>query len=261
MPLFVLLLFITLSSFTYASSSTPVNELTICWEKELKPPYLTLDTAGQPTGIAVEWLTTIFAAQNIKLVNKLLPWKRCLKELKLGNVDIVPNASFKLSRTQIAHYSAALYTTHLYLYYTNKLLAEKDLTQAAAFAPYKVGGVNGFNYGFLDDAFNIDTAANTRRSLLKKLLKGRLDFAIMQREVYLAIRTQDQASTEPLKAVPSPITHQAKYFVLISKKHPRAESIKENFNIQLRKLRVSGQYLHILKKYTEPFFEQKKAAN
>jgi len=64
-----------------------------------------LNAQRQPTGIGVDWFEQILQEHQIVPKHRILPWKHCLVELKRGNVDIVPNASFKQSRLQFAYYT------------------------------------------------------------------------------------------------------------------------------------------------------------
>jgi len=223
------------------------NNLVICWERNLKPPYLMLDSSKKISGIAVEWVESILNSQGITFEHRVEPWKRCLKELETGSVHMVPNASFKAERAIFSLYSDVLYSTHLKFYFSSaKLKQYRKLTQASDFLPYVVGGVSGFNYSFFKDKLEIDTAAQNRQSLPEKLAKNRVDFAIMQAEVFEAIT---QRSPRQFSNIPSPVRHKKEYFVLFSKKHSDAKQNTKVFNKGLITLRSSGLYQQIFAKY------------
>jgi len=230
-----------------ASAYNADNNLVICWERNLKPPYLMLDSSKKISGIAVDWVESILNSQGIAFEHTVEPWKRCLKELETGRVHMVPNASFKPERAIFSLYSDVLYSTHLKFYFSSeKLKHYKTLTQASDFLPYVVGGVSGFNYSFFKNILEIDTGAQTRQSLLEKLAKKRVDFAIMQAEVFEAITKR---SPLQFSNIPSPIRHKKEYFVLFSKKHANAIKNTEAFNEGLNTLRNSGKYQQIFAKY------------
>jgi len=223
------------------------NNLVICWERNLKPPYLMLDSSKKISGIAVDWVESILNSQGIAFEHTIEPWKRCLKELETGSVHMVPNASFKHERAIFSLYSDVLYSTHLKFYFSSDNLKQyKNLTQASDFLPYVVGGVSGFNYSFFKNILEIDTGAQTRQSLLEKLAKKRVDFAIMQAEVFEAITKR---SPRQFSKIPSPVRHKKEYFVLFSKKHADAIQNTESFNKGLNTLRSSGKYQQIFAKY------------
>ena len=160
-----------------ASAHKGDNNLVICWERNLKPPYLMLDSSKKISGIAVDWVESILNSQGIAFEHTVEPWKRCLKELETGSVHMVPNASFKPERAIFSLYSDVLYSTHLKFYFSSEKLQQyKKFTQPSDFLPYVVGGVSGFNYSFFKNKLEIDTGAQNRQSLLEKLAKKKSGF-------------------------------------------------------------------------------------
>jgi polar amino acid transport system substrate-binding protein len=238
-----------------ASLSNPVfaseKSLNICWEKELKPPFLMLNDQHQPTGIAVEWLEQILQAHNITPKHRILPWKRCLVELKRGNVDIVPNASFKESRLQFAYYTQPIYSTHLKLYHLNSAqFKPQNFTEIEQFSAYRVGGVNGFNYAPFDGLLKVNLGTKTRKALLAKLERGRLDFAILQQEVLQAMLINQPEQLAKFVAIDSPITPSQPYHALVIKS-ANGQSIVNLIDNGIKALQNSGEYQQILDGYLE----------
>ena len=85
MVLFVLLL-ITISGGSIAHA----KNFLICYENTPFPPYLvgqSETTPNQATGIIPTILTRAITAIGLKPVYVGYPWKRCLKLLKLNEVD------------------------------------------------------------------------------------------------------------------------------------------------------------------------------
>jgi len=236
-----------------ASLSNPVfaseKSLSICWEKELKPPFLMLNDQLQPTGIAVEWLEQILQQHQITPKHRILPWKRCLVELKRGNVDIVPNASFKKSRLQFAYYTQPIYSTHLKLYHLNSAQYKpENFTEIEQFSTHSIGGVNGFNYTPFDGQLKINLGAKTRKSLLAKLERGRLDFAILQQEVLQAMLINQPEQLAKFVAIDSPITPSQPYHALVIK-NSNGQSIVKLIDNGIKTLQNSGKYHEILDGY------------
>ena len=236
-----------------ASLSPPVSasdkSLNICWEKGLKPPFLMLNDQRQPTGIAVDWLEKILQEHKIVPKHRILPWKRCLVELKRGNVDIVPNASFKVSRLQFAYYTQPIYSTHLKLYHLNSApYKPANFTQIEQFSAHSVGGVNGFNYTPFDGLLKINLGAKTRKSLLAKLEKGRLDFAILQQEVLQAMLINQPEQLAKFIAIDSPITPSQPYHALVIK-NSNGQRIVKLIDNGIKALQNSGKYQEILDGY------------
>ncbi len=246
--LIICLLAITVSS--QRASAQEIKSLKVCWESELKPPYLIKDNQGQLRGIAVEWLQHIMDIQNINYRNVLLPWKRCLLNLERGFVDLVPNSSYKASRAEFSYYSQELYRTHLALFYRKgKFPNAHTFTTTEQFKPYAVGGVRGFNYSFYDGLITIDQGASNRKALIRKLKRGRVDFAILQREVIASIYQNAQHELTELASVLAPNNSYKSFYVLIGKANEQAAEIALQFDAGLEELHKSGAYQQILDKY------------
>ncbi len=242
-----LLVIITLSP---QANAAEIKRLKICWESELKPPYLTLKNNGELKGIAVEWLQQIMELQNLDYQNVILPWKRCLLNLERGSVDIVPNSSYKESRTKFSFYSQELYRTHLAFFYRKeKLPNAHSLTSIEQFKPYVIGGVRGFNYSFYDGLLSLDKGASNRKALVRKLKRGRVDFAILQREVIASIYQNQQHELKDLKSLPAPNNSYKSFYVLIGKAHTQAKQITHQLDTGLDKLHKSGGYQRTLDRY------------
>jgi polar amino acid transport system substrate-binding protein len=224
--------------------------LKLCWESELKPPYLMQDEQGELYGIAVDWLAQIMDKRNIPYQNLLMPWKRCLLNLERGHVDLVPNSSFKQSRSVFSYYSDELYRTHLaFFYLKDKHPNAHTFNQIVDFKDFKIGGIRGFNYSFYDGLITLDQGANNRRALIRKLKRGRVDFAILQAEVIASIYQNEQYQLDGITSILAPSFTFKPFFVLVSRAHNRASEIIEQFNDGLNELKESGQYQQIQEKY------------
>lgn len=240
----------SLLSFNTSTHAQQTAPLKICWESELKPPYLTQDQQGQVRGIAVEWLSEIMTARQLGFENVVMPWKRCLLSLKRGLVDLVPNASFKQKRTEFAYYSPELYRTHLDFYYIkDKHPKAHHFKNIEQLNNYTVGGVNGFNYAFYKDEITIDSGAYNRKALIKKLLRGRVDFAILQREVLASIYQHDRQVLAPLASIPAPGNHFKSFYILIDRNHSQATWLTNEVAAGLKQIKESGIYQQILNKH------------
>jgi polar amino acid transport system substrate-binding protein len=246
-PILTIILATLISSSTYASS---LKSIKVCWESELKPPYLMQTGEKQLHGLAVEWLEQIMRSNKIKLEHVVQPWKRCLISLQRGHVDIVPNSSLQESRKNFAYYSDELYRTHLDFYYLkNKIANAEQLTQAEHFKLYVIGGIRGFNYTFYDGLISIETGASNRETLVNKLLKGRVDFAILQREVLASLYRNKQHVLTLIAGISAPENSAKSFYILVGHKHPNAKKIVSMINTGLEEIHQTGVYQQILDKY------------
>ena len=254
LPTFVLLLISLSGTNVSASDTTNLSSsstaLKVCWESELKPPYLMQQDNKLLTGIAVEWLENILNSQNVPFENVVMPWKRCLLSLQRGHVDIVPNSSYKKSRTLFANYSNELYRTHLdFFYLKNTHPKAQQLTKIEQFKSYNIGGVRGFNYSFYEDRLTIDTGASDRETLVRKLKKKRVDFAILQREVLASLYQHKQHELAEIASLPAPDNSFKAFYILTSLEHKQPNTLLSVINKGLKHLQTSGQYQATLNKY------------
>ncbi|MEH6444560.1 MAG: transporter substrate-binding domain-containing protein [Oceanospirillaceae bacterium] len=249
--LFVILIGLTIShSISQKANADKLNNIKVCWESELKPPYLMQDNQGVLKGIAVDLVQKMMLLQDISFQNIVMPWKRCLRSLQRGSVDLVPNASFKHNRTEFALYSREIYRTHLdFFYIKDKIPNAATLNTIQHFTPYKVGGVRGFNYAFFEEFIAIESGASNRRALLLKLKKGRVDFAILQREVVTSSYQDDPEFLTQFASIPAPNNSFNAFYVLAGRKHKNATQLVSAIDTGLAQLRESGAYQRILDQY------------
>lgn len=226
-----------------------ISEVTIAWEDGLKPPYLMLDDRKQPTGIAVDILNKIFSRQEIKVSHLILPWKRCLALIKNKKIDIVPNSSYKEERTLFAYYTKPMYETHLVLFYKKAQFSTvPTFAKIDDLEPYKIGGVLGFNYTWYEGKINLDTGAKTREILIIKLRNGRVDFAILQKEVLLALQHEGKVNLTGLGSIPDPIRPTKVYYVL-TVKNERGKKLQKIINHGIDQLSQDGIIIKIMQQY------------
>jgi polar amino acid transport system substrate-binding protein len=245
---FIFLIVIALL-FSLPVSAQKLREVSIAWEEGEKPPYLMLDDQNLPYGIAVEMLEEILKHNGITPIHRILPWKRCLIEIKEKEVDIVPNASFKKERTAYAYYSNPFYQTHLVLLYKINNFKEVPVVRTVEdLKPYKVGGVLGFNYIQYENKIQLDTGAKKREILIRKLRNDRVDFAVLQNEVILNLAKAGKVDLSGLDIIPDPV-RPIKAYHLLTIKNARGEKIKNVIDGGLDWLEKSGTTDAILKKY------------
>ncbi|MDP2573442.1 transporter substrate-binding domain-containing protein [Vibrio penaeicida] len=224
--------------------------LKVCWEDEAKPPFLMFSSKNEPYGIMVDVVGVALKENGYELEHIIQPWKRCLHSIQSGKVDLVPNASYKLQRTEFSRYSYPIYETNIALFYKAKrfssppqFLSQEDI------ANYKVGGVSGFNYSFVHPDVNIDVGAKSREHLVKKLIADRVDFALLQVEVLNYLAKQKKIDATLLEYVPFPGKKSKAYHVIFSKKTNDSENLKILFNQTFLNMKHNGEIEKIKAKY------------
>lgn len=236
-----------------AAAANPLREIVVCWEDGLKPPYLMLDPSSRPTGIAVDMVDEIFKRGNIKVQHLVRPWKRCLAEVESGEVDLVPNASYREERACYALYSAPLYETHLVLFYTHRRFPEPPkIARIDDLKAFRLGGILGFNYDQYEGKLPIETSARNRRALLRMLEVDRYDFAIEQLEIVRMMEARGEIRLNGIGHTPDPVTPIKTFHVLISKRHPDATQLKIVLDEGIAGLQRDGTSRRISARFLSP---------
>lgn len=231
------------------------REVSVGWEEGLKPPYLMLDQSNRPIGIAVELVNEIFQRSQIQVINVVKPWKRCLEDVKANRLAVVPNSSYTAERAEYAFYTEPLYETHLVLFYDKKRFPVTPVVKTIdELAGYKVLGVLGFNYDRYENKVSMDNTALDRELLMKKLLKGRGDFAAEQREVILFLQKEGKVDLGGVGYIPDPAKAVQTFYILVSKQHPQAQEITNLLNAGISEVKRDGTYKKTVARYlgTQP---------
>ncbi len=223
-----LLLVLGLLALFTAEAKEPVK---ICWESELKPPYLERDDNGGVAGTMVRHLEQVLQAQQFDYEHILLPWARCLQAMQAGTVELVPNASYHVDREKYAFYSKPSYSSELGLYYRKDQFPQApDISNLTALAQYRVGGVQDFNYSFYQDQVTVEPKVKRREQLIDMLQRQRIDFAIVQRKVIEEMAKRQQLDLHGLAWISNPVSPHKQYHVLVSRKSPRAAQLLKTIN-------------------------------
>lgn len=247
---FLVLLLWTLTHANTTLAGDGMNTVSSCWEDGLKPPYLMLDPSDRPTGIAVDMVDEIFRRKNIRVQHVVRPWKRCLAEVESGEVDLVPNSSYREERARYALYSAPLYETHLVLFYTHRRFpAPPRITRIEDLQAFRLGGILGFNYDQYAGKLSIETSARNRRALLQMLQVDRYDFAVEQLEIVRMMEVRGEIRLNGIGHTPDPVTPTKAFHVLVSKRHPDATRVKKILDEGIAGLQRDGTSRSINARY------------
>jgi polar amino acid transport system substrate-binding protein len=247
--LYLLLLPVFVFIFTPHAYSDDITEVSIAWEDGLKPPFLMLDANNNPTGIAVDMLYEIFHRNKITQVHNIIPWARCLSEIKQQKVDLVPNSSYTKDREEFAYYTKPIYKTHRVLFYnTSEYQSPPKISSLEDLKSFRIGGVLHFNYDQYGDKIAIDTGASNREALINKLHVGRIDIAIEQKEVILRLAREGKTNLEGIGDVPDPVMPAQSFYVLCVK-NKKGKQLQEIINLGIDQLQKDGTMEKIMKKY------------
>lgn len=217
-------------------------------------PLAYLDN-GKPAGLAYEIVAEAFRRMNRPLDFRLMPWPRCVAELRSGGVD----AAMPLFRTPERD-AAFAFTDVPVLQQTMVLFVKKDSPlvfngDLSVLSGKRIGLVYQTSYGQkLDKALKGKLANNTvtQRSvadLLMMLAHGRIDVmpgdrgGITGAAVAAGLSDQIREVKPPVDITPG--------YLAFTKIRDQSEVV-QSFNYALRSMKSDGTYAAILKKYPNP---------
>ncbi|MGB1238033.1 MAG: substrate-binding periplasmic protein [Pseudomonadales bacterium] len=143
------------------------------------PPW-NITTGKRAEGINVEVMRRLSQRLKVDLEFVVCPWKRCLKMMEVGAVDMLPGVLKRPEREAYMHFLAPAYKTHsnkaFYLRSDNpfRLKRYQDL------AGQRIGVLNGARYfnAFDDDRQLHKVALYDTEQQVDKLLKEQIDVFI-----------------------------------------------------------------------------------
>lgn len=218
-------------------------------------PYQFKDKNGKITGLDNDLIKAIAKHADCEISLQKRPWKRTLAELKSGDSDMAPGASFSEERTQFAHFSEP------YRSETMSLMVRRDEVEKLNFSSVEemmqsdiaLGTVRGYFYG---ERFKIASEAADKKARLqeansdekniKKLLKGRIDGLLVDPFVGMQIAKELNKHQE-LTLHPVEVSDSDIYF-MFSKKSVSKQTI-DRINKALAEIKKSGEYDQIVNSY------------
>jgi polar amino acid transport system substrate-binding protein len=146
---------------------------------------------GRPSGILVDVVTEAFRRTGRQFEIQLMPWARCLAEIRSGRVDGIFSVFQLPDRNEFLTYTSNPIINQVLAFYVP---AESDLTfggDIAQLQNFRIGIIRGTSYGTkVDSALNAgmwSTVVETNNidSLVGMLALKRIDVAVGYRHVVL----------------------------------------------------------------------------
>ncbi|MGQ5524549.1 substrate-binding periplasmic protein [Chitinimonas sp. PSY-7] len=189
-------------------------------------------------------LSEAFASVGVKVRYEFMPWNRAMKLTRVGKYVATPLWLKTTERERDFSMIGPIENiTFVIFHRRGRPIEWTNLTDLRG---VKLGFSNGYFYGpdfdrmASDGTFSIDRAPTDEQNL-NKLAHGRIDGFPMDREVgeYLIGLANDPAVREGLTFNPKPI-HVGPTYLLVSRKHPAAESLIRRFNSAWPNFRLSN---------------------
>lgn len=238
------------------------STLSVCDDADEWPPYSYWQRVNgkkteQLAGYAVEVLKTIFTQNGLHYNLRLLPWARCLAELKLGvNYQMALNLSYSEERDRSYLLTRPYYSTTNYYYYSRKQHPQGlNIAGVADLKRYTVCGIHGYNYTTYGLApSEINQRAKNIPALITMLHLGRCDLFVEKHEILVGFGAigepfleDPELGRDMIRGMPFTPFHMA-----VSRAMPQAQAIKEMLDRELLQMESSGQLKNLWEQAIRP---------
>lgn len=207
---------------------------------------------GKQTGLLVDVINEVFRRTGYSVEIAIMPWARCLAEVKAGRIDGIFSVYQTRERQEFLTYAEEVLITQVQAFFVRKDSAISFDGDLGKLSELRLGIINQTSYGpRLDAALEkgvfkkVDVANNVSASI-NKLLLDRVDVIPSYRHVALdSARTMGAAGlvkelTPAIEAIPS--------YLAFTNKKDYAKVIAA-YNQALRAMKKDGTYDTIFSKY------------
>lgn len=211
------------------------------------PPY-EFENNGQPGGLLVTIVKTLFGKADIQLELIFLPFKRAFENTKSGKIDGLFNFYKTEERLIFFDYTEPVIKNPLVFFVRKDAIVR--FNQLEDLKGLRVGVMVGYTYGmdFDENTTFIRDTASSHGANFKKLVMGRIDTYPCDRLVGIYVAMQYNLMSE-LKILPEPLNVMDGYIGFTKGKHQ--ETIRK-INKVLSVMNQNGE----IKQIIDQFFEK-----
>lgn len=207
---------------------------------------------GKPAGLLVDVLEEASKRSGYSIKVRLLPWARCLLEVKEGKVDGIFSVYLTPERQEFLSYTDEVLITQVQALFVRKDASITFDGNLKKLSDMRIGIVNQTSYGPRLDAalssgvFKTVEPSNSAASNVMRLVHDRVDVIPSYRHVVLhtaktmGLSGELKELTPAVEAIPS--------YLAFSNKRDRTKEIAA-FNQALRSMKKDGTYDAIFNKY------------
>lgn len=228
-----------------------------CEAEKGYPPFIYKNkSSGNFEGYSVDLINLIFKDSGAKVRYELLPWKRCLSNMNIGeNMDIVLAAASTEERRKKYIFSNVISKVHLAYFYDTKrypnglrVTNPNDLNNLK-----RVCGMRGFVYESYGLSKKIMQSADNFQQLVNLLVRGRCDAILIRYEVFKSLPMTDAGFKyyDRIKGniVPWLKDNPINFYFLARKNSTYHKNLIFFINMRIKQIRKSGQLKTIKEKY------------
>jgi polar amino acid transport system substrate-binding protein len=237
------------------TSLAPLAAETVKFATGVWEPYTGQDLEGK--GMVTAIVTAACHASGIDAVYSFFPWKRAEANVESGaSFATFPYQEIQEREGQF-YFSEIICSSGMELLVHGGNVKTDDFEYAKPedLKPFRVGivaGTDAVKFPLQKIGCLIEEVQTSEQNL-KKLETGRLDAVIDDRAVLLhALKTlygSDPAKLSPFRFMKKSFGAASNYRLMVSRRYPHAKELLERFNAGLKKLKATGEYKAILKKF------------
>jgi polar amino acid transport system substrate-binding protein len=215
---------------------------------EVYPPYEFYEN-GRLVGADVEIIREVCKRIKIDPVFRELPWERALTEVQQGKANAIFSLLKTMEREDFLYFPAESISYEQFIFIARKDSGIK-VKQIEDLDGRRVGLCRGYNYDPTFDGyrgFKREYARNDEQQLMK-LKAGRMDVAIMNRQVFM-FTARKMGMQDLFKVLKYEITPKHYMYVGFSKaKGEHSRALAEKFDQVLKKMKKQGLFQKITEK-------------
>lgn len=211
------------------------------------PPFS--DSSLPGGGLATGLVSAALARAGYASEFEEVPWARALMGVGEGRYDVLINAWYTESRTQLGEFSSPYLSNRI------RLLGRKDrpfsFTQLVDLYPYSIAVVRDYAYSpaFDSDSRLDKVPVRSFSSAIRMLAAGRVDLAVEDELVarYLLQHEPPEVRGQ-VDFVAQPLGENSLH-ILVSLKNPQHDQIVQGFDRAIQAMKADGSYARIMRQY------------
>jgi len=238
----ILIFLVMVASWPASLVARNISMLTVEWAPHYGP--------GLPeNGLITALVKAAFKAGGHSSKVDFVPWTRALSEVREGNADVVMGAYHNKKREIDFYFSEAIY------FLDTGLIArpgfnKNSYTSLSDLSPYTIGVSRGWaNSEEFDAAKYLNKEVATNPVLnIRKLFRGRIDMAVMNFDLFRYEAKKEGFCIANVEFMDPPLETHGLY-IMASRKIPDYQTIAEDFNRGLDKIRKNGTFQRIVNRF------------
>lgn len=254
-----LLLLVVFTILMTASPARAEEVLRVAFSEH--PPWKVLDENGEPDGIDIEMLRLLAARLDLKLEFVHFPFKRCLKMVEIGEIDVMTGVLHRPERDRLFHFIAPPYKTTSNKAFFALKGRKPHLKEHEDLYSLHIGTGLGAKYhpAFDNDPLIKKYPTTTPGLTIRMLLAGRIHAFIMT-EATGEYRIAKQGLSDRIVKLDYGYRDPQSVHMVLSKASPHAERLPE-FNQAMKELVEGGSLTRCKTRFYQSLAPQQNATD